>query len=90
LSSTTTSGRKVKATNDYQAAEDDELTLKTGDIITVISEESDGWLKGENKGNIGIFPSNFTEEYTEDPVDSMLTYWFFFISKKKKKIQNSI
>jgi len=38
----------------------------------VIGEELGGWLKGENKGKIGIFPSIFTEEYSI--VDSMFVF----------------
>ena len=45
----------------YTAANEDELTLAEGDIITVIDQHIDdaGWWKGELKGRVGVFPDNF-------------------------------
>ena len=34
----------------YAAQSSDELTLKVGDIVTVLGTDTDGWLKGELKG----------------------------------------
>ena len=48
-------------TFDYDAENDDELTLKEGDIVKVLDQEEEGWWKGELKGKIGVFPSNFVE-----------------------------
>ncbi|XP_023243249.1 SH3 domain-containing kinase-binding protein 1-like, partial [Centruroides sculpturatus] len=47
----------------YEAQNDDELTLKKGDIITIITKEVEdkGWWKGELNGQIGVFPDNFVE-----------------------------
>lgn len=47
----------------YEAANDDELTLKEGDLITLLSREvqDKGWWKGELRGQIGVFPDNFVE-----------------------------
>lgn len=47
----------------YDAQNDDELTIKEGDIINVISKEIEdqGWFKGELNGKIGVFPDNFVE-----------------------------
>ncbi|RZF35038.1 hypothetical protein LSTR_LSTR009630 [Laodelphax striatellus] len=47
----------------YKAANDDELTLKEGDIITILSKEvqDKGWWKGELNGQIGMFPDNFVQ-----------------------------
>lgn len=46
---------------DYDAARDDELTLRRGTQVQVISTDSgdDGWWMGTAEGKIGIFPSNF-------------------------------
>ncbi|KAL1139724.1 hypothetical protein AAG570_006702, partial [Ranatra chinensis] len=45
----------------YEAANDDELTLQDGDLITLITKEGQdvGWWKGELKGKVGVFPDNF-------------------------------
>ena len=47
----------------YDAQNEDELTIKEGDIINVISKEIEdqGWFKGELNGKIGVFPDNFVE-----------------------------
>ncbi|XP_058129592.1 CD2-associated protein-like [Anopheles ziemanni] len=45
----------------YQPANDDELKLVEGDIITILSKElpDKGWWKGELRGRVGVFPDNF-------------------------------
>ena len=51
----------AKVTFDYDAENDDELTLKEGDVVKVLDQEEEGWWKGELNGSIGVFPSNFVE-----------------------------
>ena len=43
---------------DYKKAADDELTLTTNDIVTILDKnlEDEGWWKGELNGRIGVFP----------------------------------
>lgn len=45
----------------YAPANEDELKLVEGDIITILSKElpDKGWWKGELRGRIGVFPDNF-------------------------------
>lgn len=45
----------------YAPANDDELKLGEGDIITILSKElpDKGWWKGELRGRVGVFPDNF-------------------------------
>ncbi|CAJ0829938.1 5671_t:CDS:10 [Entrophospora sp. SA101] len=43
---------------DYEAREDDELSLEKGGIITVIEQGEGGWWKGDLNGKTGIFPEN--------------------------------
>ena len=50
------------ATFDYTPINEDELTLKVGDIVELLGHESEGWCKGQLKGEVGVFPSNFVEE----------------------------
>lgn len=49
----------------YVAQNDDELTLKEGDIIKLISKDGQdpGWWRGELNGKIGVFPDNFVVPY---------------------------
>src|SRR5690348_5214863 len=60
---------QVRAVYDYAAENNEELSIKEGDIITVILEDETGWWKGVNaNGQSGLFPSNFTEQYPEVPL----------------------
>ncbi|RZC33779.1 SH3 domain-containing kinase-binding protein 1 [Asbolus verrucosus] len=45
----------------YKAQNEDELTLKEGDLVTLLSKDGQdpGWWKGELNGVIGVFPDNF-------------------------------
>lgn len=49
-------------TFDYNAINEDELTLKIGDIVEFLGDDEEGWYKGLLKGKTGVFPSNFVEE----------------------------
>ena len=41
----------------YDAAEDNEITFREGDIITEIEPASEDWWQGKNSvGEIGLFP----------------------------------
>jgi hypothetical protein len=52
-----------KATFDFNGQNNDEISFKTGDIISVIDEIDKGWWLGEVYSKKGIFPVNYTEEY---------------------------
>ncbi|XP_060119240.1 myc box-dependent-interacting protein 1 isoform X7 [Heteronotia binoei] len=67
---------KVQAMHDYAATDNDELQLKTGDVVLVIpfdnpEEQDEGWLMGVKESDWlqhkefdqcrGVFPENFTE-----------------------------
>ncbi|XP_037577665.1 SH3 domain-containing kinase-binding protein 1 isoform X5 [Dermacentor silvarum] len=52
----------------YEAQNDDELTIKEGDVITVLTKEVEdkGWWKGELNGRVGVFPDNFVKLIKEE------------------------
>lgn len=52
----------------YEAEQNDELTLSVGDIITNVDIQDQGWWEGEVKGKRGVFPENFVEVIKEDPL----------------------
>ncbi|KAG7509344.1 CD2-associated protein isoform X1 [Solea senegalensis] len=54
--------RQCKALFDYQPQNEDELELKTGDIIDILEEVEEGWWSGSFNGKSGLFPSNFVKE----------------------------
>ncbi|EHB15079.1 SH3 domain-containing kinase-binding protein 1 [Heterocephalus glaber] len=47
----------------YEAQNDDELTIKEGDIVTLINKDciDIGWWEGELNGRRGVFPDNFVK-----------------------------
>ncbi|KAJ2891291.1 formin-binding protein [Coemansia aciculifera] len=57
----------VKVLYDYDAENDKELTIRDGDVISVLDVSADGWWEGEmtdrrtGRPVQGTFPSNFTE-----------------------------
>ena len=51
----------VKALYNYHSNEAADLKFSAGDVIHVINEIDENWIKGEHNGNIGLFPANFVE-----------------------------
>ena len=51
----------VKALYDYHSGETGDLNFSAGDVIQVLNQIDENWIKGEHDGNIGLFPANFVE-----------------------------
>ncbi|KAI1287003.1 CD2-associated protein [Halotydeus destructor] len=53
----------------YEAQNEDELSIKEGEIINIISKEIEdqGWWRGELNGKLGVFPDNFVELIKSTP-----------------------
>ena len=45
----------------YEAQQDDELTLKVGQVLKNVRVVDEGWAQGELNGKVGMFPDNFVE-----------------------------
>lgn len=58
----------VKAQFKFKASNNDELSLKKGEIITVTQREDGGWWEGTSRetGKTGWFPSNYVSEIKEN------------------------
>ncbi|KAI8337306.1 hypothetical protein BC941DRAFT_353177 [Chlamydoabsidia padenii] len=52
----------LEALYDYEARDEDELTIMEGDRLTVIDDPGDGWLKVRHGNAVGIIPANYTPE----------------------------
>ncbi|XP_039276684.1 CD2-associated protein isoform X2 [Nilaparvata lugens] len=63
-------GRKCKVLFSYHPENSDELKLKVNDIIEILDEVEEGWWKGKLRDEVGVFPSNFVSEVSDEKLES--------------------
>ena len=66
------SSTEAMVTFDYDAQQDDELTLRVGQVLRNVRVVDEGWAEGELLGKVGMFPSNFVEMRKASPEDRPL------------------
>ncbi|CAO3597285.1 unnamed protein product [Absidia cylindrospora] len=49
----------LEAIYDYEAQDEDELTIREGDRLSIIEDPGDGWLKVRNGNAVGMIPANY-------------------------------
>lgn len=59
----------------YEATNEDELSIKEGDIIQILSKDTGepGWWRGEINGREGVFPDNFVVKISDADKELLLS-----------------
>jgi hypothetical protein len=52
----------VTALYDFDAAKEGDLTIRAGDVITLVTKLDSDWWTGELNGETGDFPASYVEE----------------------------
>ncbi|KAI1895691.1 hypothetical protein AGOR_G00108850 [Albula goreensis] len=81
---------KVVALYDYQAANQDEISFSSGQLINVLDKSDPDWWKGEFNGVTGLFPSNYVEISSDSAPTQQRSADVDTMSTKEKKRQDYI
>jgi len=51
----------ARAAYDFVSEHQEYVSLRAGDIVLVLEEVNDSWLKGKNHNKVGYFPRTYVE-----------------------------
>jgi len=51
----------ARAAYDFVSEHQEDVSLRAGDIVLVLEEVDDSWLKGKNHNKVGYFPRTYVE-----------------------------
>ncbi|XP_047434908.1 SH3 domain-containing protein 19 isoform X2 [Mugil cephalus] len=60
-------GLKVKAMHDFFPEQPGELSLRAGDVVTMVEQVNNEWYRGTCKGSTGFFPVNYVKVLPNSP-----------------------
>ncbi|KAF6206524.1 hypothetical protein GE061_017758 [Apolygus lucorum] len=81
---------RVVALYPYTAQNEDELSFEKDDIVTILAKDEPAWWKGESKGAVGLFPSNYVAPmYDESSLDGFFDTRSTPIESTKSSPRNS-
>lgn len=63
MNSSTGMPKFVQAAYDFNPQDENEISIRQGDIIRVINKYDDNWLTGELHGKVGLLPSTYVCPY---------------------------
>ena len=64
---------KLKALYDYKATDSTQLSIKKGEVLTLVEKTNDNWWNASNHTQIGYVPSNYVEEMKPTVVKSSVS-----------------